>query len=294
MAKLNLVSTLNQMREESLSNVECHPYYGLKDNKGWLTRYPEESCLLSYQWMREFVFHSGSCDSYSVYGIAPHHDWLEEWSPRVIAMLLQIEGRWDNVVSLSRLTKAGIEIDESISYQDLRVLVRGYRYMELLWDFGFKAPHPVMTMGHKFSWYSLGQWIAKQVTKNPELLADDSLRYQMFYVLTEDEDPFQAHQKGMRTGLIGSYTERCVKKWLTRQEAMYNRVLSGSCMSLKDIREVNCWCFYGVKRFLAQEMPHVHRLIADTENWEALEDKEVYKIRWHLISRDLITNFYQY
>lgn len=46
MSRLNIVKTLNQLEEETFTSKEVenlnHPYYGLKDERGSLTRFPEE------------------------------------------------------------------------------------------------------------------------------------------------------------------------------------------------------------------------------------------------------------
>ncbi len=48
-----------------------HPYYGIRDSRGWLTRYRPEYCKIDRSWVESFVAHGGQFDSCGVWGINP-------------------------------------------------------------------------------------------------------------------------------------------------------------------------------------------------------------------------------
>ena len=70
--KLNIVKVMEQVQAEKFTNKELHPYYGLADSRGWLTRYPKEGLRISAEDMAVFIKNGGSLDSEGVYGVNPY------------------------------------------------------------------------------------------------------------------------------------------------------------------------------------------------------------------------------
>lgn len=143
MAKLNLVKTINEIQEESFTTIQIHPFYGLRDAKGWLTRYPipeeEGKSFISRELAADLCFYGVNFDSNEVWGVSPYKYpergyWNENLSLKVIdfigvenfARLYKEEGRVDyfceNIISI---IDKGYYVNPEISLKDLRILSRG-------------------------------------------------------------------------------------------------------------------------------------------------------------------------
>lgn len=100
MAKLNLTAVLNQFAAEKFETVSAakaaHPYYGLKDSMGWLTRYPapsqESDSFIDKEWVRSFVANGGNFDSNGHRGLCPYNS---SYSPTKVEEICPVQyGRW--------------------------------------------------------------------------------------------------------------------------------------------------------------------------------------------------------
>lgn len=114
MAKLNVTAAYAAYQEElKLSNemlkkevLMQHPYYGISDSRGYLTRYPVESqdeekgaLKISAEWLRAFTQAGGQCDSNSWgghYGVCPYRNtWAEKLDPVQFGRYVSLSGRAD-------------------------------------------------------------------------------------------------------------------------------------------------------------------------------------------------------
>ena len=114
MAKLNVTAAYAAYQEElalttQLAKKEVlmqHPYYGISDARGYLTRYPIESqdeekgaLKLSAEWLRAFTQAGGQCDSNSWgghYGVCPYRStWAEQLDPIQFGRYVALSGRAD-------------------------------------------------------------------------------------------------------------------------------------------------------------------------------------------------------
>lgn len=73
-----------------------HPYYGLKDSMGELTRYPDRNLKLSREWAEEWILLGGSLDSTDVWGISPYAG-EPIFTPEEMKMILNLFGRFDYI-----------------------------------------------------------------------------------------------------------------------------------------------------------------------------------------------------
>jgi len=139
MGAMNLVKALNQVQEESFTSKELHPYYGIRDSRGWLTRYPERDedlnlFIYSPEWMREFISLGGTLDSNGVWGLNPYgeHTYKEGktayvhcgLTPQQAASFLSqsYDCRWDN---LGLMPRGAYEVHSDCDYTTFKVLQRG-------------------------------------------------------------------------------------------------------------------------------------------------------------------------
>lgn len=156
MAKLNVVQVLNQLVEESVNPnsivKELHPYYGLKDSKGWLTRYPVEDDMLPAQWVAEYVNAGGNLDSEGCWGVSPYANGYNRMNPSVtgsMAARLISEAhmnRWDNV---PMIWNEEVVYSEDISLQDMQRICTGFYTRQHLAHYGIETSHSLISLGWK-------------------------------------------------------------------------------------------------------------------------------------------------
>lgn len=152
----------------------AHPWYGLKDNKGWLTRYPNTvdnygNKLISREWIEEFLLLGGSIDGCAVWGIDPNASWVEVQSPAAIVNLLNLEHnhRWDNISTAVRyVSQAGLIISDDINWASWKALALGQQRQHTCSLAGITTNLTVMQLG----WMKNSKWeffVAQNATKFP-------------------------------------------------------------------------------------------------------------------------------
>lgn len=161
MAKVNLTKALSAVREEMVQVADLHPYAGIVDGRGPLTRYHSSTCQAPAWWIEEFVAAGGGLDSNGVWGLSPgparvHYDdpeyrvWEVLDATTVANLGLSHPGtpRWDYVINnLAELARFGFRVDPGIDYKHLQILLRGSRRHRILVA-GHGRLKPVMSLGH--------------------------------------------------------------------------------------------------------------------------------------------------
>lgn len=157
-----IIDALNQIQEESFSEKELgllnHPYYGLRDNRGWLTRYPKEGLAYSSEWVEAFIDNGGNFDHCGVWGVDPYtRD--NNLSPAKAAEFLQLAhcNRWDNVPN----NFGKFEVSENCSFENYVRLCRGQYLKTYLEKFGIETKASLFTLANKNS-----KWVDTQIAKN--------------------------------------------------------------------------------------------------------------------------------
>lgn len=155
MAKLNIVKAINSLKEESLTPKMLHPLYGLKDSKGWLTRYPVEGFFLDTSVIREYLSGGGHFDSCGVWGLSPYEYESQQilfsiFSPYKLGELVKngerIDFLIDFIYTLKRVqTKYKVFLNPDISPEDFKIFKRGIGRIKF---FNPKSHPPVMTIGY--------------------------------------------------------------------------------------------------------------------------------------------------
>lgn len=181
MARLNLVKTWNQIQEESFTPLQTHPFYGLRDAKGWLTRYPipkeeDGEVFISRELAADLCYFGVNFDSNEVWGVSPYEYpekgyWNENLSLKVIdaigvenfARLYKEHGRVDYFgEDIASLVHEGYYVNPEISSKDLRILSRGVcTYGTGAKEFQVKTPPP-MTWG-RWSFQKQRSFVAKKL-----------------------------------------------------------------------------------------------------------------------------------
>lgn len=156
---------LDQASEETLPAYASHPYYGLKDQNGWLTRYPytytdeegeeAEHLMLSRDFVEKYINEGASFDAPecgpSVYGMSPYlqEDYFLHtyFGGTILGYLCSIE-RWDNLIhDLLEIARVGGQVHHGISRSDFGRLALGARRLSILRALEAKEL-PIMTLGH--------------------------------------------------------------------------------------------------------------------------------------------------
>jgi hypothetical protein len=163
--RLNIVSTLNQVAIETPSEQEIaqnhklsHPYYGLRDGKGWLTRFPKEGLILSREWIETFLQCGGKLDSNGVWGASPYYSC--ELNPVKAAefFLAAHCQRWDNV-------ECGwakyFQVNDDCSFADFRRLCKGASVKERLNSFGIETNLSLFSLARKSE-----EWVNTQIANH--------------------------------------------------------------------------------------------------------------------------------
>lgn len=161
MAKVNIEKALSAVQEEMVQVNDLHPYAGVSDGRGPLTRYHSSVCQAPAWWIQDFIAAGGGLDSQGVWGLSPgparkHYNdpeyrvWDHLDATTVANLGLSHPGtpRWDYVINdLAELARFGFRVDSGITYKDLQVLLRGSRRHRLLVAAAGRLK-PVMTLGH--------------------------------------------------------------------------------------------------------------------------------------------------
>ena len=157
--KMNLVKTMEQLSEEKFTNLELHPYYGLADSKGWLTRYPKEGLKISAYDMAVFLKNGGNLDSCGVYGVNPYHGF-EGLSPQKAAEFQQAawNQRWDKVPThCSKL----ITVNDDCSFSDYLQLHKGAEMKKSLNNYNLETNASLFTLARKNH-----KWLHRKIAAN--------------------------------------------------------------------------------------------------------------------------------
>jgi hypothetical protein len=166
MAKLNLVNAINQLQEERVPAVAEHIYYGLKDSRGWLTRYPEvdtegygSGFAISRADMIEFLAAGGRLDRMGTWGVNPYRGF-EGLSPSKAAEFLLAAHcqRWDNV-PVAYGTE--FEVSESCTFYHYLKLQKGAEVKHELSCYGIESNASLFTLASKPR-----SWVDRKIASN--------------------------------------------------------------------------------------------------------------------------------
>jgi len=165
--KMNIIKALNQVSEEKFSNLELHPYYGLADKGGWLTRYPKEGLKISAEDMQVFISHGGSLDSCGVYGPSPY-EGFEGLSPLKAAEFQQaaLWQRWDYVPTRYNHL---ITVNDDCSFSDYLLLHCGAEMLHELNRHGIETGASLFTLAKKVKRYKYigeNKWLHRKIAAN--------------------------------------------------------------------------------------------------------------------------------
>lgn len=158
---------MEQINEEKFSNLELHPYYGLADKNGCLTRYPKEGLKISASDMAVFVNNGGSLDSCGVYGVSPY-EGFEGLSPLKAAEFQRAAWgqRWDNVPTYHANL---ITVNDDCSFSDYLMLHCGAGMLAKLNEYGIKTNASLFTLARKVPCYahpSESKWLHRKIAAN--------------------------------------------------------------------------------------------------------------------------------
>jgi len=165
MAKLTTDQTLRILdaaQEEQVQNSDFrvfHPYEGLEDERGSLTRYSKENkdleSLLPTKWVVEFLNAGGkSFDSAEAWGPSPYqnsYNKVNELSPTTVALMQIAFGRVDQYAeepNVNILEEYGWIHNPDISSQDAKAAIRGSRRKAMLRNVGVDCKKSLFTLGH--------------------------------------------------------------------------------------------------------------------------------------------------
>lgn len=218
-----IAQLLNQAAEEALPKNASHPYYGIKDVSGWLTRYPLYDGegiplnIISRSFIERYVRAGGSLDSQEVYGISPYYgDYprvlFSYFTPEIIGYLCSIE-RWDNIrYGLETVMEAGCDVHHGISRSDFGRLVTGANRLIHLRRSGAKLL-PVMSLGHmsetRFYRHLVKTWTRFDCNAVRDATWVQSLRY--------DEDENELPKISLPEHHFFKWAEACEEKFQQKQ-----------------------------------------------------------------------------
>lgn len=155
-----------------------HPYWGIQDSRGWLSRFPDDkAALISRDWMWQFIASGGTLDAAGVWGICPYDVYLEQWSPVQVAGWLAAahNRRWDNVPNLQQIQR-WVDVSNTATLTHLKQMSQGAEFLDYCAEWGYyplkqgKSIFWAFRMSQKFAYpcnsnASWLDWICARATK---------------------------------------------------------------------------------------------------------------------------------
>ena len=164
---MNINKAIEEINAEKVSYKETHPYYGLKDERGWLTRYPREELAITREDMRVFLNAGGNLDSHGVYGVNPY-EGFEGLTPEKAAKFQQAawEQRWDNVPT--RYNNL-FTVNDDCSFNDYLLLNCGAEMLNELNRHNIETNASLFTLARKVKCHqhaSESKWLHRKIAAN--------------------------------------------------------------------------------------------------------------------------------
>ena len=158
MAKFNPAQLADLLEEARLERKALalldHPFFGLADEKGSLTRYPipkkGERPLLPREWVEEFVALGGGFDFNGVYGLNPNGHWsmAPSVSPERVVALASLNPDKGDFPRHDKILWDAYLLWESLSQAmptkgDLIAMERAKNRQRIIVQYGCAPKHPI-------------------------------------------------------------------------------------------------------------------------------------------------------
>ena len=174
----SMTSLVEGANAEKLTYVMTHPYYGLRDSQGWLTRYPADQVVWSRGQVKSYLSGGASFDSCEVWGCDPTSEAPSNWVGKlhILSRLIKAYGRWD-WLPIYRGEEA-FPLHESIDLTSYFRLCVGYDLKLTLEYFGVQVNNSLFTLAKADE-----KWIARKIQKHSSFesivnaLKNDSYRF---------------------------------------------------------------------------------------------------------------------
>lgn len=217
---------------ETVSTKQSHPYYGLRDKNGWMTRYPIEGLVWTREEVREYIKGGGSFDSMVNWGCSPYGYPEEFWygmTPFILGKLVSGYGRYDFLP----VYKGQFPIHNTIEIQDYLRLMRGAEMRNFLNFWGIENSASLFTLSKKtksWAWrkvqqnVSFNKVIQQLRSKESFSYSDDGwCGYEHYQIFEPSQIETIGEQLEMFTdeafdNSAFAYARKCYKKMQVRQE----------------------------------------------------------------------------
>jgi hypothetical protein len=165
--KLNIIKEIEKVNAETITYKETHPYFGLKDERGWLTRYPREELVITREDMVVFLNAGGKLDSQGTWGVNPY-EGFQGLSPEKAAEFQQAahHQRWDNVPT--RYNNL-ITVSDTCNFSDYLLLHCGAEMLHELNRHGIETNASLFTLARKVKCHqhaSESKWLHRKIAAN--------------------------------------------------------------------------------------------------------------------------------
>ena len=152
-------SLVEKANEERLTYIMQHPYYGLRDQGGWLTRYPMDQCVWSRSEVKSYLSGGASFDSCEVWGCDPTRPIPAGWENKlnILSRLIKSYGRFDFLP----IYPGTFSINESIDLTSYFRLCRGQVVKEYLESWGVEVTNSLFTLAK-----ANDAWLARKIQKH--------------------------------------------------------------------------------------------------------------------------------
>jgi len=148
--KMNINKAIEKIQDETVSYKETHPYYGLKDERGWLTRYPREDLVISREDMSVFLNAGGRLDSQGTWGANPYYGFGSLPAKKAAEFMLAAHcQRWDNVPG----SWEWFTVSDSCTFRDYLKLCKGSQMKFELNKYSIATNASLFTLANKdYDW----------------------------------------------------------------------------------------------------------------------------------------------
>lgn len=151
--KNETMSSLVEEAREATNPILNHPYYGLKDKMGWMTRYPADQVMWERNEVISYLNGGASFDSCSVWGCDPTKEVPVKWSGKlhILGRLIVAYGRYDWLPGYPG--SEAFSIHETIDLTSYFRLCGGYEIKKFLMSWGIETTCSLFTLSKKpMSW----------------------------------------------------------------------------------------------------------------------------------------------